>query len=291
MWSVWVLLRKHLHESKWMLGFSGLVLFGLGWLFVWDVSIHQTEIQKLLAMTPEQAKNLSADDAKNLGRFRFMKSMGLDKQAVSVTFIVPAWKRMPLFWLLIALWSISRGSIAVAAEIERGTLDMVLSRPVSRFGYLSSQVLFGLFGLFFLGASLVAGTWIAARFNVLHEPPTLQQLWKPALNLSFLGLPIFGYTLLASAIDYARWRPNLIGSVLTLGSFIAQVVAGLDALKETTWKVWLERICLPNAFDPVDAVGKMETFGMHLGILGGVGAGCIALAYVAFAVRDLPANG
>jgi ABC-2 type transport system permease protein len=284
MWSFQALFRKHLHESKWMLGLSAAVLFGLGWLFVYDVSIHQTEILKVLAQSPEEAKGAR-------GRFQFLRKLGLDEHTQSVTFIMPAWKMPPLFILTIALWSISRGSIAVAAEIEHGTLDLVLSRPVSRFNYLTSQVACGLFGLFFLAAALVAGTWIATRYNVLHEPPTLRQLWKPAANLAFLGLPIFGYTLLASAIDHARRRPNLIGSVLTLGSFIAQVIAGLDALRGTVWKTWLERLSLANAFDPVDAVTKMETFSLHLGILAGVGLACIAIAYVAFAIRDLPTNG
>lgn len=267
-----------------MLGLSSLVLFGLGWLFVYDVSVHQAEIVKVLAMSPEEAKDVR-------GRFRFLRQLGLDEQAQSVTFLMPGWKGVPIFMLTIALWAISRGSIAVAAEVERGTLDMVLSRPVTRFNYLTSQVVFGVFGLVFLAAALVAGTWIATRYNVLHQPPTLRQLWRPAANLAFFGLPIFGYTLLASAVDYARWRPNLIGSVLTLGSFIAQVVAGLNALKETAWKTWLERVSLANAFDPVDAVTKVETFSLHMGVLAGVGLACIAAAYVAFAIRDLPANG
>lgn len=284
MWSFQALVRKHLHESKWMLGLSSLVLFGLGWLFVYDVSVHEAEIVKVLAMSPEEAKDVR-------GRFRFLRRLGLDEQAQSVTFLMPGWKGVPIFMLTIALWAISRGSIAVAAEVERGTLDMVLSRPVTRFNYLTSQVVFGLFGLFFLAAALVAGTWIATRYNVLHQPPTLRQLWRPAVNLAFFGLPIFGYTLLASSVDYARWRPNLIGSVLTLGSFIAQVVAQLNALKESAWKTWLERVSLANAFDPVDAVTKLEKFDLHMGVLAGVGLACITAAYVAFAIRDLPANG
>ena len=281
MWSFWTLFRKHLHESKWMLGLSAVALFALGWLFVYIVSVNETEMLKMLSGTSEEAR----------GRFRFLRSMGLDDQPASVTFIVTFWKRMPLFMLTILLWAISRGSIAVAAEVERGTLDMVLSRPVSRAGYMTSQVVFGIFGLLVLGGAVMLGTWVAARYNILRQPPTFRDLSKPALNLALLGLPVFGYTLLASALDHVRWRPNLIGSVLTLGGFIAQVVADNPVFKDAVWKPWLERICVFNAFEPVDAVTKMETLAMHLGILAGVGFGFIALAYVAFVVRDLPANG
>ena len=35
----------------------------------------------------------------------------------------------------------------MGAEVERGTLDLILSRPVSRFSYLLSHVLIGVLGL------------------------------------------------------------------------------------------------------------------------------------------------
>jgi ABC-2 type transport system permease protein len=264
-----------------MLGLSALTLFALGWLFVYIVSVNETEIVKMLAQAPEAGR----------GRFRFMRSLGLDDEPASVTFIVAFWKRVPLFLLTVVLWSISRGSIAVAAEIERGTLDLVLSRPVSRTAFLSSQVVYGCLGLIVLGGSLAMGTWVASHYNVLRQPPTFWDLGKPALNLAMIGLPIFGYTLLASTIDHVRWRPNLVGSVLTLGGLIAQVVAENPVFKDAVWKPWLDRICIFNAFDPVDAVTKMQTLNMHLAILSAVGLGLIAVAYVVFAIRDLPANG
>ena len=47
----------------------------------------------------------------------------------------------PIVFLLISIWAIGRGSIAVAAEVERGTMDLILSRPVPRWVYLTSHVL------------------------------------------------------------------------------------------------------------------------------------------------------
>ncbi len=111
------------------------------------------------------------------------------------------------------------------------------------------------------------------------------------MNLAALGLPIYGYTLLASSIDSVRWRPTSIGSGLTLAGVIAFVVSLVPQLQNMSWKPWLERVSIFKAYNPVELVTKGESLGFNLAILGGIGISCIILAFVAFAVRDLPANG
>ncbi len=58
-----------------------------------------------------------------------------------------------------------------------------------------------------------------------------------------------------------------------------------------SWKPWLERISIFKAYNPVELVTTGESYGYHLAVLGGIGAAVIVLAFVAFAVRDLPTNG
>lgn len=114
---------------------------------------------------------------------------------------------------------------------------------------------------------------------------------RPAVNLAALGLPIYGYTLLASALDHVRWRATLIGSVLTLGGFIALVVSLIPILQKMSWEPYVEKISIFKAYNPIQAVTGGDTYQLHLAILASVGTTCILLAYAAFAVRDLPANG
>jgi len=211
-------------------------------------------------------------------------------QNTSVSIMMTFWSH-PLIMLLISIWAIGRGSAAVAAEIERGTMDLILSRPVARWNYLASQVLVATVGLAILAAALLAGASIAVHFNVLREPPSSWVLIWPALNLAALGLPIYGYTLLASALDHVRWRPTSIGSALTLGGIIAYVVSMIPVLQDMSWKPWLERISIFKAYNPIELVDVGETLGFNLSILAGLGAAFIALAFAAFSVRDLPTNG
>ena len=275
----WALIRKQIVESRWTLGLSAAALFGLGWLFVYVTSLNESEILRLLE-----------SDSEGGGRIQWMRNLGVAERPSSVAIMMAFWNH-PFIVLLISIWAIGRGSAAVSAEIERGTLDMILSRPVSRSTYLASQVLVATVGLLILPAALFAGASIAVRYNVLREPPTFGTLVKPVLNLSALGLPIYGYTLLASALDQVRWRPTSIGSVLTLGGFIAYVVSMIPVLQEMSWRPWLERISIFKAYNPVELVTTGESLQFNLLILSGIGVSMIALAFVGFAIRDLPTNG
>jgi ABC-2 type transport system permease protein len=134
---------------------------------------------------------------------------------------------------------------------------------------------------------MILGNWLATRYNSIADPPSLALLLKPSANLAAIGLAVYGYSLLCSALDSVRWRPNLIASVLTLAGFIAQVVANIPTLEE--WK-WLENVSIFTAYEPVEAVTKGQTLGFHLAILSGLGVAGVALAFLAFSVRDLPSS-
>jgi ABC-2 type transport system permease protein len=114
---------------------------------------------------------------------------------------------------------------------------------------------------------------------------------RPAVNLAALGLPIYGYTLLASALDHVRWRATSIGSFLTLGGFIAYVISLIPVFHDMAWRPWLERISIFKAYNPVELVTTGASYEFHLAVLGGIGLAGIILAFVAFSVRDLPTNG
>jgi len=272
------LLRKHIVEGRWTLVLSAAALFWLAWLWVHVVSLNEAEILRLL----------ESDEGGR--RIQWLRNLGVGDAPSSVSIMMGFWSH-PIFFMLISIWPISRGSAAVAAEIERGTMDLILSRPISRLAYLASGIVIALAGLAILSTAMLAGASIAVRFNVLREPPSPWTLLWPALNLGALGLPIYGYTLLASSVDFVRWRPMTIGSVLTLGGVIAFIVATIDVLHDRSWMPWVERISIFKLFKPVELVTDGQSFDYNVSVLAGIGAAAIAMAFVAFSVRDLPTNG
>ncbi len=264
------LVRKNLLDSRWLLAICGSALFGLCWLFVYVAHRIEVAIQ-------------AATGNRSMGMLRGLGGSSMD---FSTAAIEMAFWNHPFVLLLIAIWAIARGSIAVAGEIEKGTMDLVLSRPVERSSFLASQVLTAMAGLVLMALAMMAGTLVGSHYNTLISPASAYTLTKPALNLVALGWAIFGYTFALSTLDIARWRPNLIGSVATLAGFIALVLANIPQLEMK----WLEKFSIFKAYDPVEVVVKGENLVFNAGLLGIIGLIGVVLGFIIFARRDLPAG-
>jgi ABC-2 type transport system permease protein len=275
MTAFWALIRKQVVDARWTLGFSAAALFGLSWLFVYATSRIEERMRAVAALGGAARP------------MRMLRGLGGESMDFSSPAIEMAFWNHPFIVLTFAIWVIGRGSAAVAAEVERGTMDLILSRPVSRARYLAAQVVVALAGLAVLAGAMILGNWVATRYNSIQDPPSLGLLLKPSANLAALGLSIYGYTLLCSSLDSVRWRPNLIASVVTLAGFIANVIANLPTLED--WK-WLEKFSIFKAYDPVEVVTKGHTLGFNLAILSGLGVAGVVLAFLAFSVRDLPSS-
>ena len=197
--AIGTMLLKQVEESRWFLGLASSSLFGLGWLSAF-----------IAARIERQFLRVSGDDAERFQRFT--QSMGgAAMDFSSLSFQVMFWNH-PFVLLLVCSWAISRGSAAVAGEIERGTLDLTLSRPVTRPEYFATQVVGGLLGLVVLASALVVGNRVGGLYNRVADPPSASALIKPAMNLALVGVAVYGYTLLIAARDVVRWQPNLFAA-------------------------------------------------------------------------------
>lgn len=273
------LIRKHLAETRWVFGISCAAFFGLAVLSTWlTVRIERVmEEAPGLAATGDQARR-----GRGLGFARALGGPAMDFSSLALE--VSFWNH-PLIVLTVLGWSITRGAAAVGGEIERGSLDLVLSRPVSRSSFLSSHIVFALLGILALATALIAGDMVGSRIFAVKSPPSLVGLLKPAIMVVALGMSAYGYTLPFSTIDLVRWRPSLIASALTLGGLIAMTVSrsleGYD---------WLEKLSIFKAYAPVTVAVTGDAFAYNTAVLAGVFATGVALSFLAFSGRDLPTN-
>src|SRR3954447_27048534 len=100
------LVRKQVTESRWLLGLTALALFALSWLTVVVTSLTEARVRKSLG------------DGRGLRGFAFRGVSDSIQDVASVAFEV-AWWNHPFILVNVLIWSIARGSVAVAAEIER----------------------------------------------------------------------------------------------------------------------------------------------------------------------------
>jgi ABC-2 type transport system permease protein len=274
MTAVLTILRRQLGESRWFLGLASAALFGLGWLSSF-----------IAARVDRQFHRVVGEEAERFQQFtRGMGGTAMDFSSLS--FQVMFWGH-PFVMLIVCAWAISRASAAVAGEIERGTLDITLSRPVSRLGYFTVQVAGGLLGLIVLASALVVGNRAGGIYNPVTDPPSALALIGPATNLALVGVAVYGYSLLCASWDVVRWRPNLVASTLTIAGYVAGVASAFPTLSD--WE-WMGRFSVFKAFDPVEVAVTGETFAPHAAALAAVAALGVVSAFVVFQRRDLPSN-
>jgi len=193
----------------------------------------------------------------------------------------------PLILLTILGWAIGRGSGAVAGEIERGTLDLTMSRPVRRSTYLAAQIAATIIVMAILGLAILAGHALAPAIHPLTNVPGPTDYLPAILMLGLMGLAVFGYTLAASAFDLSRVRAAIVGFGITVGG-----IAGLITARLVDRYDWLANLSIFHYYAPVgitDAWAREQT--QNLLILLGVFAAGSLLAFVGYLRRDLPTSG
>jgi ABC-2 type transport system permease protein len=190
--------------------------------------------------------------------------------------------------LPLLIWAIGRGSLSVAGELERGTLDLTLSRPIRRSTYLTTQIVVGVVGLAMIAGALVAGHVVG---NIVHKvpgAPSIQVWFRPWANFVALGFAIFGYTLLASSVDVVRWRATTFGAVITIFSGMAQAIAGLEVLRP--YRKYIENASVFKRYNPIRVATTGEDFGFDVGVLFAIGGICVLMGLLFFSRRDLPSS-
>ncbi len=159
----------------------------------------------------------------------------------------------PVLILCIVVWSIARGSDVVSGEIGRGTLEMLLSQPISRSRLLATHATVCIGGLGLLCWIAWLGIHFGIQTNQVKESvtPTLELTLPfvpiqfpvpigeavevrspladrvastiyvaPSLNLFSLGFFLLALSSMCSCFDRYRWRT--IGIVI--GIYIVQLL-------------------------------------------------------------------
>jgi ABC-2 type transport system permease protein len=270
--------RKAWIEARLLLVCCMLLLFAFQWIFVWITSMVKLgALASFVKTLPPGLQSLSGVPVNELATVAGRIGLAYVDPIVLVTS---------------AVWAIARGSDVVSGEINRGSMELLVSQPVRRLSIYLTQSLVTTIGAALMTMSALSGTLCGLSLVTLEEPVAAMPFLPAAIN--FFGMTVFlgGVAAAVSACDRYRWRTiGLVG-----GFYVIQLM--INVMGRTVKRLsWLEYTTFFGAYEPQGLIaeylsepaGAWRMLVEYNGILLGLGLAAYALGAVIFCRRDLPA--
>ncbi len=201
----------------------------------------------------------------------------------------------PLTIFILCTWAIGRASGAIAGELDKGTMELLLAQPIRRGQVVLAHLLVDLLTIPVLCLSMWAGTFLGASLvGFLDNPKDALAVnpwvFAPALlNVFLLEFAISGLTMWLSAAGRFRWRVLGAAVILALVQFLINLIGQL-------WEpaVVLRPFTVFYYYQPQPLILNADWYQqgkvwLHMGVLGGVATVGYGMAFWTFCRRDLPA--
>ncbi len=229
----------------------------------------------------------------------------------------------PVVVILCSIWAVGRAAGAVAGEIDKGTMELLMSQPVPRNRLILAHLIVDALVIPLLCLCFYAGTqtglWLVGPFEIDYSgvrtalgkelpPPLLDALKIPTepermtvspagmggslVNLGCLMFALSGLTMALSAAGRSRWKVVGFGVLMGVLMFAANVLGQL-------WDgaAWVRPFTAFYYYQPqkimLHGQWTADPFGLApvpvVPVLLAVGAAGYLLALRTFTRRDLPA--
>jgi ABC-2 type transport system permease protein len=206
------LFKKVFNDSK-----KGLIGYGIGLL------VYSLIMAVIYPMFSESGINLDAY-IKQYPQ-AFMKAFGVQTTSNFNFTSYIGMEYLNLMWIIIILFFIAFfAARIIAAGIEDGTIELLLSRPISRTKIALSHILVFFFAIIILEAATLIGFWLPSLWNKAIEID-----WSPILNtmliLLLFSLAIFSYSFLFSSISSNKGKVVALSAISTLVFYIINFIS------------------------------------------------------------------
>ena len=274
-----VLFWRSLRDSWPLLVGCGLMLPCFLWLRLWiSAQIDLEDATPFIAeMLPEFIKRLLPVPLETLTTPEGRISFGFEE--------------LPTL-LIMALWTVARGTECLAGRLGDGTMEMLMAQPVRRISVVLSHTSVTLLGVIVLTLLAWIGTVMGATTAGFHEAAPLATYLPATLNFFCLGIFFLGSSTLLSAM--VRSRGQAVG--LFVGLFVVQLVCKIFGLTLPA-QGWLMKITFLSAYEPTLLTVGLQSdpglywplFWQYNSVLAGLGVLAALIATTIFCQRDLPA--
>ncbi len=211
----------------------------------------------------------------------FLQAFGIEDLSFNTLEKYVAAEQYSFMWpILVIILMLSRAGNYIAGEVERRTMGLLLSLPVSRAKIFLGKYLAGLATLLiFVIISVLGIIPIAEVLGVKYDAAR-------HLNLSYLcfffGWVIFSLSMLASSFFSDRGKPYFIMSGLLVVSYAINIIAGVQDNLD-----WLQYFSIFHYFGAQDVLGKNEISLTSYWVFGSVIITSTLLGLYRFIRRDV----
>ena len=265
------LAKKYIRESFLLWIALAIGLFSFAWFRVWIVGeVDTARFEQILELLPKDWRRFSPVNFEWLISYLGRTSLTLDE---------------PMIMMMTGIWAIVRGSDVVSGELNRGTMELVLSQPISRrqvylqHGFLTVAGLMALIGLIWLAMSIAVWTTDIEQttypvfkiplvnmeipitvFGATEELVPMIEKVQPiqfgpgVVNLFFFGFFMVGFSMMFSSWDRFRWRT--LGIVVGIYFVQAMLKVGAVASEQFSWLKYLTYFSL---YEPALSVEFCDT--------------------------------
>ena len=290
-----VLYRKLLADSRIFLGIVCLLLlaFQMLWAHVsWRISGDILKQLTAADVNPDKIRGIVFQ-----GSGKTMQALmgGEDIKIENAEDMMSIGFVHPLVLTILSIWAIGRASAAIAGEIDRGTMELLLAHPIRRSQVILAHLLVDLTTIPLICLSMWLGNWHGTWLFGLQDMKAANLHVDPVrflpglLNVGLLVLALSGYSMFLSAAG--RFRSKVLGLaiVITLVQFLINVIGQLWSPMNwmRPWTVFYHY--QPQPLILKDDWASQAATWQHLGVLLAVGVAGYLLAWWKFCKRDLPA--
>jgi len=232
-----------------------------------EIQKQADELNKLLAAYPES----------------FMKAFGIDSASSMFNTIENylSTEMFSFFWpILMIVVAVSYAGYAIAGDIDKGTIELALSQPVSRAKLFISRYSAGAIGLTaFSFVSALSPIFWAELHGIDYDPKKFVVL---AVGCTLFSLAVFGLAMLVSSMSSDKGKVGMItGGTIAL-MYVLNILSGLqENLKNLKYASFF------NYYRGETLLGKGEFVDWSVVVLGGFAILTFAGALWIFNKRDI----
>ena len=140
----------------------------------------------------------------------------------------------PMVLILYMLYAVGVPTALLAGEVQKGTMELILSRQTKRTHIYVCAGLITVFGMFALVIVTFTGTVVATRLYHLDQQVSLYSFFKIAISGGMLTIAVGGIALLAAAFFRRGFAVSLTSGYVLLNYFVSIVANWWPPMK------WLE---------------------------------------------------